>query len=59
MLFQEMNDSQFPNHVTWECIQCNICTLESGIVVPVGIIVLVGTFARFDKGTVRHFHLQM
>ena len=40
-------------------------TLESGIVVPVGIIVLVGTFARFNKRTGGnkctggHFNLQM
>ena len=34
-------------------------TLESGIVVPVGIVVLVGQFARFDKRTGGHFHLQI
>ena len=28
-----------------------VSTLESGIVVPMGIVVLVGTFARFDKRT--------
>ena len=35
----------------------SLSTLESGIVVPVGIVVLVGTFARFNKRTGGHFHL--